>query len=78
MTFTKYLLNIYIIFYKTFTENLQNIHVSHVVCQVLHVMCNVSHVTGHLSIKWKKIHIFLCKVMEVVGGGSVINGAYLV
>ena len=38
----------------------------HVMCHVSHVTCNVSHV------------IFFYKVVKLIGGGSVIIGAYLV
>ena len=52
---------------------------------MLHVMCHVSHVKYHIS--HFKCHIlrvtchnyiflFSDKVVELVGGGSVINGAY--
>ena len=43
-------------------------HGSHVTCHVSHVMCNVSCVIIYI--------FFLHKVLELVGGGSVINGAY--
>ena len=45
-------------------------HVSrHVSRHVSHVMCHVSHVTFFLL-------FFLDKVVKLIGGGSVINGAY--
>ena len=44
-------------------------HVSGVTCQVLLVMCPMLRVT-YIDI------IFFYKVVELVGGGSVINGAY--
>ena len=59
-------------------------HMSHVICQVSGVTCHVSGVLCHVS------HCFcvcvcVCvfwgwgdKVLELVGGGSVINGAYTV
>ena len=46
---------------------------SHFMCHVSCVTCHVSHVTCHMS------HVlFLCfeKVVELAGGGYVINGAY--
>ena len=44
---------------------------SHVISHKSHVTCHVSHVTCHVS------HvIFLDKMMKLIGGGSVINGAY--
>ena len=64
-------------------------HVSRVMCHVSCVMCHVSHVTCHMSKYYfltffylKKIYGFslylkkLDKVVELVGGESVINGAY--
>ena len=51
-------------------------------CHVSCVMCHVSHVNCHLSHVNKKNYIFfnplkkLDKVVELVGGVSVINGAY--
>ena len=63
-------------------------HVSCVTCHLSRVTCHLSHVTCHLShvkkkkklkkIKLKKItpQKILDKVVEPVGGGSVINGAY--
>ena len=58
-------------------------HVSIVTCHVSPVMCHMSHVTCHLShvkifffyIFFNPLNIF-DKVVELVGGGSVINGAY--
>ena len=47
-------------------------HLSCVTCHVSHVTCHVSHVTCHMSHVKKKFD----KVVELVGGGSVINGAY--
>ena len=47
-----------------------------------HITCHVSPVTCHLSHVNKKIYILFLsfkkidKVVEIVGGGSVINGAY--
>ena len=59
---------------------------SHVMCHVSCVNCHMSHVTCHVShVKCQQtkkfdIKFFLCKkkldnVMELVGGGSVINEA---
>ena len=48
-------------------------HMSCVTCPVSHVMCHVSHVMCHIS------HFFsflLNKVVKLIGGGSVIYGAY--
>ena len=42
-------------------------HVSHVRCHVSGVRCQVSNII---------IISFVYKVVELVGGGSVINGAY--
>ena len=39
-------------------------------CHMSYVTCHVSHVMCHMS------HLVLDKVVELVGGGSVINGAY--
>ena len=47
-------------------------HVSHVICHVSDVECHVSDVTCHVSDVTKKNY----KVVERVGGGSVINGAF--
>ena len=49
-----------------------------VTCHVPNVMCHLSRVTCQMS---KKLHFFypekkLDKAVELVGGGSVINGAY--
>ena len=41
----------------------------HVTCQVT---CHMSHVTCHMSF----FFFFLDKVVKLIGGGSVINGAY--
>ena len=61
-------------------------HMSRVMCHVSCVMCHVSRVTCHMSKKklYFNFLIFflllflkkLDKVVELVGGGSVINGAY--
>ena len=53
--------------------------VSHVRCQVSLVTCHVSHVmckTSHEKRREKKEEKDLEKVVELVGGGSVIIGAY--
>ena len=42
-------------------------HMSHVTCHMSHVTCHISHVTCHMSQE---------EVVELVSGGSVINGAY--
>ena len=47
--------------------------VSGVTCQVSHVRCQVSHVTCEMSLF---SIFFFYKEVELVGGGSVINGAY--
>ena len=58
-------------------------HLSGVTCQVSGVLCHVSVVTFHVS--YVTCHMshdifffffFLHKVVEIVNGGSVINGAY--
>ena len=46
-------------------------------CHVSHVMCHMSCVTCHL---WRVTYLFFFlsdKVVKLVGGGSVINGATL-
>ena len=48
-----------------------------VTCQVSHIMCHVSGVTYQVSrvrcqVLGVHVHIYLYKVLEVVGGGSVI------
>ena len=59
-----------------------------VTCQVSHVMRHISHVTCDMSrVTCQMLHDFFLlffflffffsfKVMKLVGGGSVINGAY--
>ena len=47
-------------------------HVSCVMCHVSCVICQMSRVTCHVSNIKKNNY----KVMELVGGRSVINGAY--
>ena len=60
-------------------------HVSHVRCQVSGVTCHLSSVTCHLSFKFFirfQFQFFfnptntMDKVVELAGGGSVINRAY--
>ena len=53
-------------------------HVSHVTCHVSRVTCHMSHVTCHLIfLKFNFILIFfLDKVVKLIVGGSIINGAY--
>ena len=46
-------------------------HMSHAPCYVSHVTCHLLHVIFFLSLK-KKIY----NVAKLIGGGSVINGAY--
>ena len=48
--------------------------ISHITCHLSHVMCHVSCVTRHVShVAHKKMPNNL---VELVGGGSFINGAY--
>ena len=55
-------------------------HVSCVMCHVSHVTCHMSHVTCHMSCVTCHIYLyflfFLDKAVMLIGGGSVINGAY--
>ena len=51
----------------------QMCHVSRVMCHVSCVTCHVLRVTCHVSIF---LIFFLDKVVNLIGGGSVINGAY--
>ena len=53
-------------------------YVSPVTCHMLPVTCHLSCVTCHLSNVKIYIHFLYLfnKVVELVGGGSVINGAY--
>ena len=58
-------------------------HMSHVPCHLSPVMCHVSCVTFHMSnyFFYLKKKMFFClkkmdKVVELVSGGSIINGAY--
>ena len=55
-------------------------YVSYFMCHVSCVTCHVSHITRFFLI-YTYIYIFCLfkksdKVVELVGGGSVINGAY--
>ena len=54
--------------------------VSRVMCHLSPVTCHLSHVKKNIFIYLKKKKIIpsqkLDKVVELVGGGSVINGAY--
>ena len=50
-------------------------NVSHVKCHVSRVTCHVSHVTCHMLFFFV---LFFDKMVKPIGGGSVINGAYLV
>ena len=54
-------------------------NMSHVMCHMSHVRCHLSRVTCNMSKKFKTIFIErkkIDKMVELVGGGSVINGAY--
>ena len=63
-------------------------NMSRVMCQVSRVTCHVSHVTCHVSHVTSFFYLFIFiflisfffpdKVVKLSGGGSVINGAYLV
>ena len=50
-------------------------HMSRVMCHMSFVMCYMSCVTCHVSHVTIFLIIFLDKVVKLVGGGSVINGA---
>ena len=62
---------------KQYTKLMPNVHptssvkrhMSCVMCYLSLVPCHLSHETCHMSFLFDK-------VMELVGGGSVINGAY--
>ena len=49
-----------------------------VICHISRVRCHVSHVTCHMSqVTCHYFYLFFSdKVVKLVGGGSVINGAY--
>ena len=55
-------------------------HLSPVTCHMSHVTCDMSHVTCHLNCSIQKIKKIIInqtyKVVELVCGGFVINGAY--
>ena len=56
-------------------------HMSGVPCQVSRVRCHVSHVTCQMSrvrCQMSLFFFFLNKLVELVGGGSVINRTYSV
>ena len=53
---------------NSFSANISSCQVSHVRCHLSRVMFQVSHVTSHVS-------QLLFFVVELVGGGSIINGA---
>ena len=53
-------------------------HISHVTGHMLCFTCCVSHIACHIKIKKIKLKKKRKKVVELVSGGSVINGAYLV
>ena len=46
-------------------------HMSYVTCHLSHVTCHMSQVTRHLIIK-------IDTLVELVDGGFIITGAYLV
>ena len=49
-------------------------HVSRLMCHISFVSCHMSGVTWHLSAV--KFFFFFYNVLELIGGASVINGAY--
>ena len=53
-------------------------HMSCVTCHVSHVTCHMSHVIYYMSHVFFSLFflLFLDKMVGLVGGGSVINGAY--
>ena len=53
-------------------------NMSHVMCHVSHVTCHVSHVTSYMSCVMCPMSpfFFVDKVVKLIGGRSVINGAY--
>ena len=59
---------------------LENVHPPPpVTCHMSHGTCHVSRVTGHVSHVTCNFFSFfseIYKVVKLVGGGSVINGAY--
>ena len=49
---------------------------SRVPCHVSRVTCHMSHVTCHMScVTFYLFFLFFEKVVKLIGGGSVINGA---
>ena len=51
-------------------------NMSHVMCQLSRVRCHVSGVTcHHIFFSFFSSSFFIDKVLVLVGGGSVINGA---
>ena len=50
-------------------------NMSHVMCQLSRVRCHVSGVTCNHFFLFFFSSFFIDKVLELVGGGSVINGA---
>ena len=53
----------------------ENVHpLQHVTCHVSHVTCCMSDFMWHMSCV--TCHIFFDNVVKLIGGGSVINGAY--
>ena len=57
---------------------LENVHPpQHVTCHMSHVTCDVSHVMCHVSnVILFYLFYFFDKVVKLIFGGSVINGAY--
>ena len=63
-----------------FLRNIHPHHVSHGICQVSCVTCPVSRVRSQVSGVWCHVsgEFVLEKVVELVDGVSIFNGAYLV
>ena len=54
-------------------------HMSRVTCHISHVTCHVSHVRCHMYFFFYLLLFFVFfsnKVVKIIGGGSVIHGAY--
>ena len=51
-------------------------HISCVMCQISRVRCHMSCVTCHMSCVTCHLFFFPDKVVKLISGGSVINGAY--
>ena len=52
-------------------------HMSHITCPVSRVMCHMIRVTCHMSCVTCNLVLFIFyKVLKLIGGGSVVNGAY--